>query len=758
MTAKNKMAKLISTFLIVSILSPAILFSAPKQAMAQPGATAAFSVPVADIPQETAGWLSQALHVITSGSTVTNTTLHIKDFAQFLLQQILMRVAKATLARITQATINWINSDFHGSPLFLENPESFFRDIAKSEVRNLVDMIGYDSFRFPFGRQTALNVINSYKSQLYINAQYTLSKVINDPRLLVRYRNDFNYGGWNGFLINTQYPQNNYLGFQGIIQQNLASRLEGTLQAPAQKVQNLLQQGMGFLSPQTCPSNPKYNNGINEFLKPSFKTTVAFDPPEEYEIGDDGTYTQSQARFAQYEKEYNAAIAADKTMWAEKNYCPGGLVNTTPGSVVGNHIMDAMGSNLRQTELGAALGNSLSAIFDALLNHFLDKGLNALADTVSPSPSDDNWSYEDQRLGGNYIVTSAPSLNVPQNVSVRVGQTTSTAIFGGTGNYTIEPKVDPTGAIIATIDTKISAGGASSSKLSVMGIAPINPSDKSTRTATFVVKDQSDQIVKPVTVNVKVYAIGVLAVTKTTNCIPLDINKNCVVTDTNTPFFTSIEGGTEPYSIATGPGAGPDIGIAIVTLDPDSGNLIITGVGSGKTFVTIKDSANYAIRVDIEIGGVQNLSIQPYIVAPFGKSMYEIKGGTPKFEVENVSDPSVATATIVDIAGTSESGNFTSQYLEINGKSGGTSAVTIKDQSAPVKRAGAIVNVVSGAATDTLKADPLGICFGAPIIVNKGAYSEIAGISKTNCANISPWMYWCEGTKVCQQSKPARSS
>src|SRR3989344_5805518 len=271
MTAKNKIAKLISTFLIVSILSPAILFSAPKQAMAQPGATAAFSVPVADIPQETAGWLSQALHVITSGSTVTNTTLHIKDFAQFLLQQILMRVAKATLARITQATINWINSDFHGSPLFLENPESFFRDIAKSEVRNLVDMIGYDSFRFPFGRQTALNVINSYKSQLYINAQYTLSKVINDPRLLVRYRNDFNYGGWNGFLINTQYPQNNYLGFQGIIQQNLASRLEGTLQAPAQKVQSLLQQGMGFLSPQTCPSNPAYNNGVNEFLKPSFK-------------------------------------------------------------------------------------------------------------------------------------------------------------------------------------------------------------------------------------------------------------------------------------------------------------------------------------------------------------------------------------------------------------------------------------------------------------------------------------------------------
>src|SRR3989339_56734 len=289
MKLQNKTAKLIPIILIISILLPNVLFSLPKKVTAQdaPGTTAAMSVPVADIPAETSGFLSRLLHVVTSGSTVTNTSLHIKDFAQFLLRQILMRVAKAFLAKMTQATINWINSDFHGSPLFLENPESFFRDIAKSEIRNLVDMIGYDTFRFPFGKQTALNVITSYKRQLADNAQYTLSKVINDPDLLVRYRNDFNYGGWNGFLINTQYPQNNYLGFQMIIQQNLASRLEGTLVAPAQKIQNLLQQGMGFLSPQTCPTNPKYNNGINEFQRPSFQSKVVFTPPT-YDPNDGG--------------------------------------------------------------------------------------------------------------------------------------------------------------------------------------------------------------------------------------------------------------------------------------------------------------------------------------------------------------------------------------------------------------------------------------------------------------------------------------
>ncbi len=82
---------------------------------------------------------------------------------------------------------------------------------------------GYDPNRFPFGADFALNTINSYKSQLATNAQYTLSKAISDPVLLNNYRTNFNVGGWNGFLINTQYPQNNYIGFQLIATQELAN-------------------------------------------------------------------------------------------------------------------------------------------------------------------------------------------------------------------------------------------------------------------------------------------------------------------------------------------------------------------------------------------------------------------------------------------------------------------------------------------------------------------------------------------------------
>jgi len=64
---------------------------------------------------------------------------------------------------MTKSVTNWINSGFHGAPLFLENPGSFFQDIGKYEIKNLVDEFGYDPNRFPFGQAFALNTINAYK-------------------------------------------------------------------------------------------------------------------------------------------------------------------------------------------------------------------------------------------------------------------------------------------------------------------------------------------------------------------------------------------------------------------------------------------------------------------------------------------------------------------------------------------------------------------------------------------------------------------
>jgi len=337
---------------------PAILFSRPKQAKA-----IVFHDPWHTIVSVFNGGTQTA----TLSTELSNLGLHVKEIAWEVLKEVARTFAKRLLAQMTQATVNWINTGFHGSPLFLENPESFFKDIAKYEVQNFVNQIGYDPLHLPFGKGIALNTIDSYKRKLEDNAQYTLSKVINDPVLLNNYRNDFNIGGWNGFLINTQYPQNNYIGFQMMATEELARRLQGTTQNAAQKVQTVLDQGMGFLSPQICPTNSAYNNDINEFLQPSFDEKEyddahPYDPPQP----DPG----SDQNVLDYIKKYNLDYSNAKTEWAKTNDCPGGLVSTTPGSVVGNQISKALGSSIDKTTLAAAVGGSISAILDSLLNKF----------------------------------------------------------------------------------------------------------------------------------------------------------------------------------------------------------------------------------------------------------------------------------------------------------------------------------------------------------------------------------------------------
>lgn len=339
-------------------------------------------------------WLTDAATATTAvttgagtASTITDTAITIKNVAKEVLRQTAMTVARRALQEVTKSTVNWINSGFHGAPLFLENPESFFEDIAKSEVKNMVDMFGYDTGKYPFGKAFALNIIDAYKRQLSDNASYSLNQVTSDPNVIKNYQN-FRVSGWDGFILNTQYPQNNYVGFQMEATKELAFRIGGTGKSPAQKVQETLQQGMGFLSPKMCPDNPKYNDGTNEFRRPRF---------DEAKYRADNPYDPStpESRNA-----WTLGLVEAKAKWAKDNDCPSGLVNTTPGSVVANQIMTSLSSQTRQSELGAALGNSLSAVFDALLNKFIGDGLNSLATQSNPQPADeDTWSYEGLTLG-----------------------------------------------------------------------------------------------------------------------------------------------------------------------------------------------------------------------------------------------------------------------------------------------------------------------------------------------------------------------
>ncbi|MEI6280759.1 MAG: hypothetical protein WCP17_02035 [bacterium] len=365
---KNKtIQKLISGLIVLTMLTPAIFVSF------QPRKADAFLFSIVIDPA----------HIVVTSKIV----------AGDIIKQVLMAVARKMLNQITQSTINWINTGNFGNPFFLENPDSFFKDIAKYEIKNIINTYGYDNLLYPFGKDFALNTINSYQRQASDNAAYTLSKVITDPVLLRSYQNDFNVGGWNGFLINTQYPQNNYLGFQMLATEELARNLQGTTQTAAQKVQKTLEQGQGFLAPQICTTNPKYNNAKNEFLQPKWSDA---------EYIKTHPYTDNEGVSYQ---DWQEAAALDKASWDVNNGCPGGLQTTTPGAVVANQIFGAMSSKTRQGELGAAMGNSLAAVFDALINKFVQKGLSALTNTGSSDEAAGGMmdTSGQQAFGTNYV-------------------------------------------------------------------------------------------------------------------------------------------------------------------------------------------------------------------------------------------------------------------------------------------------------------------------------------------------------------------
>src|SRR3989344_6594425 len=131
---KNKVnQKLISLFILIAVVTSVVLFSRPKQAEAFWGATWLTDV-------FTGGTMTAT--GVSAGNETVQTGFAIKDFAKDVLKQIVMTIEKRLLAQMTKSTINWINKGFHGSPLFVENPNSFFRDIAKSEIKNFIDTTG----------------------------------------------------------------------------------------------------------------------------------------------------------------------------------------------------------------------------------------------------------------------------------------------------------------------------------------------------------------------------------------------------------------------------------------------------------------------------------------------------------------------------------------------------------------------------------------------------------------------------------------
>ena len=63
------------------------------------------------------------------------------------------------------STINWINGGFNGAPQFVQNPTSYFKNVGDVELENVIDTIGYNASKYPYGADVSKALIAQYKYQ-----------------------------------------------------------------------------------------------------------------------------------------------------------------------------------------------------------------------------------------------------------------------------------------------------------------------------------------------------------------------------------------------------------------------------------------------------------------------------------------------------------------------------------------------------------------------------------------------------------------
>ncbi|MEN9582138.1 MAG: hypothetical protein RL641_92 [Candidatus Parcubacteria bacterium] len=309
------------------------------------------------------------------------------------LDSIAYTASKLVLAKITKSTLNWINSGFSGAPTFVQDPGSFFTSVADETVSSFTAEIAFDPARFPFGRLTAQNIINSIKGQLDHNAQVSSGNLLNNDgdtnkpykERFDAFTSDFLYGGgWDGYLAVTQISNAN--PFTSYIQavNNVGPVVNDAQQYsnPVQQITKELEQSGGFLALKKC---------IN---------------PTDYEPASaDPSFDRAQAT-AQAQNDPNDPDTALAKTWLRKHTCaPDGWETKTPGTAIAQQMHIALGNSNQQLLLADEINESISAIFDALIKQLFNKGVASLTSDNS-NPGGTNV----QTLGGYGTNSNASTL------------------------------------------------------------------------------------------------------------------------------------------------------------------------------------------------------------------------------------------------------------------------------------------------------------------------------------------------------------
>lgn len=279
--------------------------------------------------------------------------------------------------KMTLATVDWINNGFEGSPLYLEDPEKFFTNIAVGEINGLTGWFTASPDGYPFGQIVMTTILTNLQRQFSQNVRFSLNEVLAHGTY-EEFKTDFSVGGWAGYTAFLE-PNNNPFGNYLLVNHEIGKKIAGTHLSVSENFQKQLQQSGGFLNQRQCVMTATGDSG-DEYIPADDPMHVpqGGPPPQAlYDaIGWDpnnfGPLTEAQsATLDEYTK--RSQCVEWKTL--------------TPGKVVADQLTTALNLPANQLVQADELSEDLGLIFDALLLQLTKTGLNALNPRTNNSDS-----------------------------------------------------------------------------------------------------------------------------------------------------------------------------------------------------------------------------------------------------------------------------------------------------------------------------------------------------------------------------------
>src|SRR3989344_2552254 len=284
--------KAIAGLIIILLLAPAVL---PSRAYALFGLGDVVSYFVTNLQT-----------LLTNANTASSAVSTWKQVYTEVAKDALKVVARKALKEITVSTVNWANQGFEGKPLFLQNPDSFFTDIEHDEIKETVNEIGGDPVNFPWGRGIAINKVREARGKSQsttagrigvfdLNTRFNL----NSPEEIEQFYSDTRIGGWDGWTAMINNPNNNPIGFDLAVSNDLSKQ-------EAKKTENWEKSIQGMILPMQKCADPSDTTREMEDAARNSKDMV------EYE----------RVRCKRWEDTTPSTLVADKTShtltWGER--------------------------------------------------------------------------------------------------------------------------------------------------------------------------------------------------------------------------------------------------------------------------------------------------------------------------------------------------------------------------------------------------------------------------------------------------------